>query len=248
MIKTQYNVIASLSATLGNNLSLENHILTVVGAKPMDFRKIISVGAGYLLPVAETAGVITLTNSGAASTAFSFELRQYRPDLNMWVSNRFSHTSPATGATTTTVSNALRDAVNADPAFKVTTSGGATAILTADAGFPLIFATSFSGAALTVAATTPGVASRGTADDLLRAGVAAGDVAAGATYAQIKFDFEGDQNHDYLINAVVQSQIVYVTQGIANLAAFETYMGEVLQAFPSGLTTSDPEALALSGA
>lgn len=213
----------------------------------MDFRKIVSC-SGYTVAVAETLGVVTLTSIATASTVNAFVLRQYRPDLGIWVNNTFSHKTLATGSTATTVADAFRTAIAADDKFKVVLTGTTTCIITASAGYPLVAGYTLSSGELTVTQTTAGVPSKGTYNDLVRSGVLAADVESGATYSSIKYVYKTEANSDFLDNSILATHTVYVKSGITNLAAFAVRMNEVNQGYPAGGSTyPDNEAISLSG-
>jgi hypothetical protein len=243
MKKNSYNVLSSYGT---GDFALANHILTITGAPAMDFRKVLTC-SGVVVPVAETAGVITLTPTNVASTQYAFELRQYFPDTKTWVKEYFTHTTAASGSSATTISTALKAAINAADAsgrIRAVATGTTTVVITADAGSPLIFATSFQ-SNLAVAATTPGVLAVGTYNALLYAGVAAADIASGHTYASINFVFEEQNLSGSNAAPNVVSHTVYYDAADSDYATVNTAVKKILAGVTSG-TTSNAEAVALA--
>lgn len=102
----------------------------------------------YKAFAAEVLRVITITPSAAANTDYRVVLSaekgkdEYDNNLPNEVQTVFTHTSPASGATATTIANAFRDAINAHPFWseRVVASGTATLVITAKAGYPIFSA------------------------------------------------------------------------------------------------------------
>lgn len=247
-ILNSYSVLGNLvalSATQSNNISVADHMLIINTAPQMDFRKINSTNGGYLAAVAETRGVLTITPTAANSAFFGFRLEQDIPSQGT-VTMIVGYTSLASGDTATTICNAFRRAIIANPQFNhLVTSGTATCILTAAAGYPAIRATALA-ANTAVVVTTAYVLTRGTYNDLIRAGVAAADIASGATYSQIAFTFVDSFAGDWQLSATVRTHTLYVQVGATNKAAFDTLMASTLNAFVPAGTTADPEALSVN--
>lgn len=237
-----YSILSTIQATHAD-IVLSNHTLSITGCPDMDFRT-LKTNTGYVTPVAETAGVLTFTNTGANSTTYKGRVTQYIPAIGGLAIVDFGTTSPASGSTTTTVSTALKADLNARLNLNIAATGTTTTVITADAGSPIITGTAIAGG--TFAITTPGVKSVGTYSDLVAAGVTG--ATAGKTYNQITFIYESPAAEILGTKTTnISSHTLYVQSDATNFAAFNAYMVEVLGAFPAGGSTyPDPEALALA--
>jgi hypothetical protein len=115
----------------------------------------------YRAYAAEVARVITITPTAANSTDYRVTLsiekgQQFDNNLPNEVQTVFTHTTPLSGGTATTISAAFIAAINSHPywSLRVTASGSATVILTGKAGFPIFSAAG--GANTATVVTTPG--------------------------------------------------------------------------------------------
>ena len=227
------------------DISLDNHVLSITTCPSMDYRKIESIGAGWVASQAETLGVQTVSNAGTNNTAYRFRITQFVASLGRYVIHDITHQSPTAGTTTTTVSNAFRAELRAlkDLAVTVNADGNATAVITAETGSPILSIVDVSGT--TTVNTTPGVHSRGTYADLILAGVT--NAVAGETYKQIAFDYT-QVSPALLLGSkeeTINRHTLYVNEADAAFADFDTRMEEVIAAYATGGTDADPEAISL---
>lgn len=222
-LRTTSSVLATLQAAAAD-ISVSGHKLSITGVPTLDYRKIESMSTGFVASVAEVLQITTVTPTAANNTTFSLYLTQFVNGV--WVTGYLTHTTDASGQTATDICNALRAQLLAQSTFKITGSGAATLILTAQAGYPIFLAQNISPSTTTVVTGTPGVKSRGTYADLVAAGVTG--ATAGATYSQIPITFvelEGS-----LMGNTESSQnkhTLYVQEGVANFAAFYKNYGSV---------------------
>lgn len=118
---------------------------------------------------------------------------------------------------------------------------GTTLTLQTLSGFPL------GGVATTTGTLTLNAqVSRGQYSDLLTAGVSG--AVAGNTYSQVPFTFGDESGLDSNLNQPSQPinrHTLYVSEADPDFAAFKTRMNEVLNAYVSGGTTSDPALIAV---
>lgn len=228
------------------DIVVDNHVLSITGLAPMDYRKIES--GSNLAPVAETLGVWTVTPTAANSADFGFVIEQFVEALGRLVVEPVFHTTPTTGGTATTICNAFRAQIRLmkDVSVTVNADGNPTLVITAKTRSPLFTVTPTSSNTAAVN-TTPGVHSRGTYADLIAAGVSASIATAGATYNTVSFVYGAlapallDGNTETEIN----SQILFVNIAATNFAAFNTRMDEVMNAFAAGTVLSDPELISM---
>lgn len=203
--------------------------------------------------VAEVSQVTTLTPVGTtASIAYGIVIRQWLGTAIGFKSFPIPITTPATGTiSATTISAQFIAAVNANTVIKVTASGSATVVLTADAGYPFFYVTIVrTGLGLTQAATTAGVAARGLAANVTGAGGVlntAGVAFTGTAYTQWQLKYFQDLSEG---NTLGQRQLqlvnIWLNEGATNYAALQAYVLELSKGLPAGGTTyADPEILAL---
>ena len=110
---------------------------------------------------AEVARVITITPTAVNSTDYRITLstekgQEFSNNLPNEVQTVFTHTTPASGGTATTIGDAFRSAINNHPYWgsRVTVTGTTTIIITADAGYPIFSAAG--GPNLSTVVTTAG--------------------------------------------------------------------------------------------
>ncbi|NBW34838.1 MAG: hypothetical protein EBR30_07435 [Cytophagia bacterium] len=101
----------------------------------------------YKAYAAEVARVITITPTAVNSTDYRIILsaekgQDFSNNLPNEVQTVFTHTTPASGATATTIGDAFRTAINNHPFWsqRVTVTGTTTIIITAKAGYPIFSA------------------------------------------------------------------------------------------------------------
>jgi hypothetical protein len=184
--------------------------------------------------VAETLRVITVTPTAANSTDYRLVLSAekgttFNNNLPNEVQSVFTHTTPASGGTATTIGDAFRAAINNHPYWntRVVASGTTTLIITAKTGFP-IFSVGV-GANLAQALTTAGVQPIGIGATLLASGqftdAAYGTPVSGQTYNVITFMYEVSNNGG-LAGGVYERVYLYIN----NAANNSTLLG-LLQGF-----------------
>lgn len=247
-ILSSYSVLGEATAlqAAGADITLNDHMLSITSCPSMDFRKIIGTNGGWLAPVAATAGVYTLTPTAANSTLYSFLLQQDIVGVGT-VSQVVSYTSLASGDTATTINTALKKAIDANPQFKfASVVAGATLVITATTTNPAVRITNLGVGTIagTTTPTTPYVLPRGTYTNLINAGVAASAIATGHTYYQVQFVFVDNSAGDWIQNQTVRIHTLYVYGSATNFAAFNTAMGNTLQALVG--TFSNPEAVSVN--
>lgn len=139
--------------------------------------------------VAETPQVTTLTPVAAANSVYTIMIQQYNFSTGKTYTGTYTYTTAASGDTATTISNAFKNQINADQNIKITTDalGGATIVLTAEAGFPVFTVTILSvGGGLTQVTGTPGVVAVGTPAALALQGITVG---AANTYTTVHIEY-----------------------------------------------------------
>jgi len=101
----------------------------------------------YKAYAAEVLRVVTITPTAANSTDYRLVLsaekgQAFNNNLPNEVQTVFSHTTPVSGGTATTIGDAFRAAINNHPYWstRVVASGTTTLIITAKAGFPIFSA------------------------------------------------------------------------------------------------------------
>jgi len=241
-LNNTYSILETLASSAAD-ISVSNHMLSITGCPSMDFRSLTSTA--WTAPVAETLQITTVTPTVANSTYYELTITQFvNGQYNV---QKVFHTTPSSGATATTICDALRAQLATYSNIKITGSGTTTFIMTAQAGYPIFTAVSTGAGTLGVVTGTPGVHSVGTYADLVAAGVTT--AVSGHTYYQVAFTYV--KQHEGLLNGNLSTDTnvhtLYVYASASNFSAFNTRMGEVLNAYPSGGSTyPDHEILALA--
>lgn len=241
------------------DITVANHILTLGAAAlaPLPGRQTIDVRdiekAALVAAVAETAAVWTITPTPAASQEFSILITQViNGTPKQMVATAYSL---ASGSTATTICNDLRAQINANTTMKITASGTTTLVLTAQSTYPIIASVtqvslgSTPGVFASITNTTPGVAAKGTYAALIAQGVDPSIIVAGQSYSNFRLQYRAASVNDPGGN-VSQMRIglnFYINAGATNYAALATRIGEIIDGFGAGVTTADPEFLALAG-
>lgn len=146
---------------------------------------------------AEVLRVVTITPTAANSTDYRVVLsaekgQTFNNNLPNEVQTVFTHTTPASGGTATTIGDAFRAAINAHPYWstRVVASGTTTLIITAKAGFPIFSAGA--GQLMATVVTTAGSPEYGAKGaDLLATGLFSTDTGlpvAGQNYSVMIFE------------------------------------------------------------
>lgn len=228
---------------------VNNHILTVTNAVPMDVRKISS--ATLLAAVAETAGVVTVTPTASASADFSLVIKQIINGVQKSV--QLSVVTAASGATETTICNEWRSQLSAQGAqLQVVGSGTTTFIITANAGYPIVSASQISLTAtagvLAIVQTTAGVQARGTYASLVAAGVpVATPIVSGQSYTQfiVTGQVEGANEVAGMVMSTRTTNVLFINEAATNFAALNARLVQVIAGVPAAGTVADPEFLGL---
>jgi hypothetical protein len=228
MVSNTYSVLNAFTGAA--DAVIDNHILTITGAPPMDFRKIeyykeVAVVAG-------TPGVYTVALPATATTGSTYILAisQFVKALGKVVSVTIQYTAPSAVADTVIVT-AWKQQLTAlsSAGFSFTVSGTTTLILTATAPNNWINVTSVgTGTGVTVTASTPPVSRVGNGADLLLTPV--GDLygttnfVSTNSYKAFEFTYGSVQEKSTAgENALqVSKHIVFANTGGANYAAFNT--------------------------
>jgi hypothetical protein len=150
---TTSSVLSTLAASAGD-ISVSGHKVSITGCPTMDYRTIQSEGTGFDASLLEQLQVSTVTPTGAANTTYSLYLTQYVRATGQWVNGYLTHTTDSTTFTATAICNAWRAQLAAQAGFKITGSGTATLILTAQAGSPIFTVTSIAPSSTTITTAT----------------------------------------------------------------------------------------------
>lgn len=249
---------------LGADAVVNDHILTITGAPPMDVRLVEEMT--ITAPVAATAQVTTITpTSVAASTEYSIQISQ-------WINGRFEQVVltnlTATGATATTICDAWKLQLapwisSGKLSMTASGSGSGTLILTAtttdavfsvtqvylNAGNTVGFTPSPASGSMTVVTGTPGVVANGTYASLTAQGiVTVPALVSGQTYQQVRIVYRnpsvGEAAGD--VSEERNVHVVLINQAATNRAALITRLGEIAQGLEAGGTTADPEFIAIA--
>lgn len=241
----QYIVLDTIQAAAAD-LSVANGVYKIGNplATVCTFKDIQS--AKIQAPVAEVLQVTTLTPTNAANSTYSFYITQLDPTSGNMRNWFFSYTTPASGSSATTICDAFRTAINADTTIHISTNanGNPTAILTAEAGYPIFVVGLVDlGGGLTQSTGTAGVAAINTVAQLEALGF---EGLTGTTYTTVQLKV--NQRTGYLLtNRENQYQTwdILISQGATNRAALVTALTETLgNLVISGVTASiENEAL-----
>jgi hypothetical protein len=206
----------------------------------------------------ETAGVVTVTpTSPTNSTTYSFSFTQQFPNAQgsapLSITKVISVTTPATGTiTATTINDQFRNEYFAlQSTFQVVATGTTTLILTANAGYPVIYGSWYNAGTSPgtggVVNTISGIYKRGLAANLLALGVDS-TLVTGAAYTL--YALQNNEHTGYNNTAYVQQPervYIWLNEAMTNYAALITRLDEWASSFASGGTTVDPEEIAIGG-
>lgn len=246
MNQNNYAVLSDSPATLVvGDFAIADHILTFKGVPPVDTRR----GQSFVIQaaVAETPGVWTSTPTAAASKNYRLSVRQWRPDLGQNVVRELSYTSKADGTdTATTICDKLRSALLAFADLKITGSGTATFIATAQTGFPMFTVTSIGDGVIAVVNGTAGVSAINTYAALTTKGIAG--VVSGKSYTSVDCVYTEIGTSENVAGNVSLGQskwTAYIQNDVTNFAAINTRINEHSDGYGAGVTTANPEVFAL---
>lgn len=184
---------------------------------------------------AEVLRVITVTPTAANSTDYRLVLSAekgltFNNNLPNEIQSVFTHSTPASGATATTIGDAFRAAINAHPFWstRVVATGTTTLIITAKAGFPIFSAAG--GPLLATVVSTAGSPEYGAKGaDLLATGQFSTDTGlpvAGQTYSVMIFESK-PQGESVLGNGADEKTYLYINNG-GNYAALITALSALV--------------------
>jgi len=178
-------------------------------------------------PVAEVLQVTTLTPTAANSSTYAIIIQQYDVANKSWITYTDTYTTAASGDTATTICNYFRNNVNASSQLRITATGAATCILTADTtGYPIFIVTiTQTGGGFLQATGTAGVIAVNTQAALALQGI----TVTNASYSQIHLEFFS-QNGETVKNSNNLHSVydLYINQASANRAALVTAFTEAL--------------------
>lgn len=234
----QFVISAAGAATVAGDVAASAGVLrfdladsNVTGCVPANLRNFPLVLAGvsggmYQLGAAEVARVITVTPTAANSTDYRITLsaekgQAFNNNLPNEVQTVFSHTTPASGATATTIGDAFRAAINNHPFWsqRVTVTGTTTIIITAKAGFP-IFSVGV-GQLMTNVVTQGGSPAIGVGASMIASGQfptvdeGNGIPVSGQTYNVISYDYEVESKAA-MGGAIREKHIIYINNNSNN--------------------------------
>lgn len=263
MQRTVYrHIIADTLAPSGADLTVLQDVLYVNGVKIATLRDVRNQGAESIPAVtSETAGVVTFTVASATpaySTTYGIYVIQANPNAQGADPNPivkyYAVTTPATGTLTpTTVDAQLLALINADSSKHFTAAGGATLVLTAAAGYPILTGGwQQNPDSSTVAQTTVGIQKQGTLAQMYSLGVAttgnpatppanfsntiwaSGTAGTLADTAYDAFYFESFENigeNNTLRAAQGNQTVLWIGHSASNRAAFVSILTAILGGF-----------------
>lgn len=223
--------VAGDVASSGGVLRFDLADSNVTGCVPANLRNFPLVLAGvsggmYQATAAEVLRVITVTPTAANSTDYRITLsaekgQVFNNNLPNEVQNVFAYTTPASGATATSIGDAFRAAINNHPFWsqRVTVTGTTTIIITAKAGFP-IFSVGV-GQLMTNVVTQAGTPAIGNGTAMIAGGLfptvdeGNGIPVSGQTYNVISYDYEVESKAA-MGGAIREKHIIYINTNSNN--------------------------------
>jgi hypothetical protein len=242
---SQYLVINSTDVT-ATSWVLANGVISINSQNVCKYNAVKK--ASVTAAVAETSGVETLTPIAAANSVYQFIIQQYNLSTGVTYTGTYTYTTAASGDTATTICNAFRSQINNDQVLKVTATGAATLILTADAGFPLFTVTILQvGGGLTKATVAPdyvpGVAAVGTTAALALKGIT---VPAGKSYTTVHLEYSPVTGMNIKDDVNLYSVYdLYLDQADAQTAALVTVITNNINGLDNAGLVANPEAIAI---
>lgn len=246
-----YEVFNTIQAS-GADLDLDAGVLTLGNPlqKVCNFKDIIIPSTSIVVAVAEQLQETTLTPTAGDNQTYQFFIQQWNPVTRKNMELNVSITTAASGATATTISTSIKNAVNAATAngqLKIDATGTTTAVLTALTGYAVFTVSIIQvGAGLTQATGTAGIAAVGTAAMLALQGITTG-ITTGASYTQITIDYQNKTGADVKSPVgPVSSLLILLDEAATNYAALLAKFQYIL----AGRATSiggpaNPEAVAV---
>lgn len=195
-------------------------------------------------PVTEVLQVTTLSPTAANSSTYSLIIQQYDVANKSWgITYTDTHTTAASGATATTISDYFRNNINANSQLRITATGTNTVVLTAETGYPIFIVTLTElGGGFTQATGTAGVIAVNTLAALALQGI----TVTNASYTQVHVEYYGTSGETAKNRVTLHSVYdLYINQASANRAALVTAFTEGLGNLIIGGTDASIENSAL---
>jgi hypothetical protein len=243
----QFVIGAAGSATAAGDVAASAGVLrfdladsNITGIVPANLRSFPIVLAGisggmYQAGAAEVSRVITITPTAVNSTDYRITLSAEKGQVSSnnlanEVQTVFTHTTPASGGTATTIGDAFRTAINNHPFWstRVTVTGTTTIIITAKAGYPIFSAAG--GPNLATVVTTAGSPAVGVGASLIASGTfptaddGNGIPVTGQTYNVISYDYE-IESKSAMGGAIREKHIMYVNNAGNNSTLLSLLQG-----------------------
>ena len=228
MVTNTYSVLDTIAGA--GDASLANHILTITGMAPIDFRKIESFS--YTAYAAGTAGVWTMTPVTGTAGTCNLVITQYVRALGKVVTIPLMQTITAT-TTQTQICDGWKAQLAASTSlgytFTANATGAATLILTATGGNNFINVVSTGTVSGGAVNGTPGVAQVGTGAGLV---LQYPTVTTTNNYGQYEFVYSYlDLASEAGENALqVKKHVLLANAGSANFSTFNTQVQDLLAA------------------
>lgn len=238
MANTQLDIVNVLDTVTGiSDCTLNQGTLQTKGAPAIKMADIFQ--AELLDPLAEGLQVVTLTPVAAASSTYQFTITQQNNSTGQLVQIPFSYVSLASGDTATTIGNAFRTLIGLQPSLKITASGTATLILTAQTGSPnfSVSITSVGGGLTQASTVSDGSSIKSLTNTSGTSTVSAGGTTLGGTVALV-----GAANGDTVTFTLAGSDSVALRNGKTLVAGdtFTTILGNVTNSGTLGVFSIGP--------
>lgn len=192
----QYNYIVAADTVVAADIVLDNGILSfgvplATALRPIcDFQDLIPGACDVQIAVTEVLQITTVTFTATANTEYYLRIEQWDPVRQVMMFIPISYTSLPAGDTATTIGDVFRAAITANRHIEIAATGGATLILTAEAGYPTFTVFSISPADTTQATGTAGVIGVNTTAALELQGIEG--VAAASEYTRVHLVFNAN--------------------------------------------------------
>ena len=191
---------------------------------------------------AGVARVMTMTFATATNSGnYGVMLQQYNPNTQLTLTRYFYYTADAT-ATVNEIHTGLAAAINADSNIKVSAVGGATLVVTADAGYEMFTMANASEATdtFTLVVTTAGNYAVGTLAALALKGI----TVTGAAYTTVHMEYNMVMTPSNFV-ATTEPYIldIYLNEADAQTAALVTAFDNMFAGEAGGV--ANPEAIAV---
>jgi hypothetical protein len=238
---TQYLVLTNPAVT-SSSWVLADGVITINGQQVCKYKELRK--ASVTVSVNETLQVTTLTPTAAANSVYTLMIQQYNFSTGKTYTGTYTYTTAASGDTATTISDAFKNQINADQNIKITTDalGGATIVLTAEAGFPVFTVTILQvGGGLTQATGTPGVVAVGTSAALALQGI----TVTGTNYTTVHLEYAPITGLNIKDSTDVYSVYdLYLDTADGSTSALVTVITNNLNGLNDLGTAANPEAIA----